>query len=352
MAIEELQMRNTSYAVWAAVLLLGAGCARQEVAVDPARLSMFAPLPDVVPVKAIGPLEERIALGRMLYYDPRLSKSQKIACNDCHDLARYGVDGEPTSQGHNGQRGDRNSPTVYNAAAQFVQFWDGRAPNVEEQAKGPVLNPVEMAMASDKQVVAVLKSIPGYVAAFRRAYPDARDPLTYDNMADAIGAFERQLLTPSRWDKYLTGDDAALAPEEQQGFNAFVSAGCQTCHAGALMGGHLFQRIGLVRPYPDTSDPGRYKVTGSESDRMVFKVPSLRNIDKTAPYFHHGRVATLDQAVVEMGDYQLGKPLTEAQVRSIVTFLKTLTGDIPADYIRKPDLPPSGPKTPGPETAD
>lgn len=333
-------------------LLSIAGCAKKETGIDQAKLKMFAPLPEAVPVKAGGPEAERIALGRMLYYDPRLSKNQKIACNSCHDLAKYGVDGQPTSEGHKGQHGDRNSPTVYNAAGHFVQFWDGRAADVEEQAKGPVLNPVEMAMPSDKAVVVVLKSIPGYVAAFKRAYPGAKDPVTYDNMADAIGTFERRLLTPSRWDKFLKGDQTALTAEEIAGFNAFTSAGCSTCHAGALLGGNLFQKLGLTRNYPDTSDPGRFKVTRSEADRMAFKVPSLRNIEKTGPYFHNGKVATLEQAVAEMGEYQLGKTLSQAEVKSIVTFLKALTGDVPADYIKQPELPKSTPKTPKPQEAD
>ncbi len=339
------------FSVLALAVVHWAGCSKKPT-VDSAHLSVFAPLPDVAPAKAGGPLEERIALGRMLYYDTRLSKNQQIACNSCHDLANYGVDGHPTSDGHKGQRGDRNSPTVYNAAVQFVQFWDGRAPDVEAQAKGPVLNPVEMAMPSDKAVVVVLQSIPEYVAAFKRAYPDAKSPVTYDNMADAIGAFERKLVTPARWDRYLKGDQTALTEPEKEGLATFLDAGCQTCHAGALMGGNMYQKIGAVKAYPDAADPGRYKVTNNEGDRFMFKVPTLRNIEKTGPYFHNGKVATLQQAVAQMGDYQLGKKLTDAQVTSIVTFMKALTGDIPAEYIKKPELPPSTAKTPKPQEAD
>ncbi len=334
-------------------LVVFTGCARKEAAgVDQAKLALFAPLPATIPAKAAGPLDAQVALGRQLYYDTRLSKSQTIACNSCHDLAKYGVDGQPTSEGFKGQHGDRNSPTVYNAAANFVQFWDGRAPDVEEQAKGPVLNPVEMAMASDAEVVSVLKSIPEYVAEFQRAFPDAKDPVTYDNVGLAIGTFERGLITPARWDKFLQGDQSALTAEEQAGLNTFVTAGCPTCHAGKLMGGNLYQRIGAMKPYPDTSDPGRYKVTKSDSDRMVFKVPSLRNVAMTAPYFHNGKVATLDQAVVQMGEYQLDRQLSPTEVASIVTFLKSLTGEIPLQYIQKPELPQSTPKTPKPQTGD
>lgn len=288
----------------------------------------------------------------MLYYDARLSKSQKLSCNSCHQLDRYGVDNEPTSEGHKNQRGDRNSPTVYNAAAHFVQFWDGRAADVEEQAKGPVLNPVEMAMPDAKAVVAVLKSMPGYVQAFKRAFPGEKDPVTYDNAARAIGAFERRLLTPARWDKFLGGDQAALTAEEKVGLNTYLAAGCQTCHAGALLGGNLYQKLGTVKGYPDTADPGRFKVTKNEGDRMMFKVPSLRNIEKTGPYFHNGKVVTLEQAVSQMGEYQLGKRLSDGEVRSIVTWFKSLTGEIPEGYIKAPELPKSTPKTPKPVEAD
>lgn len=344
-------MRIPCIPLLAVVLLLCAapGCTRKKAALDPTRLTVFATLPEALPATAGGPLEERIALGRMLYYDPRLSKSHQISCNSCHELDKFGVDGQATSDGHRGQRGDRNSPTVYNAAAQFAQFWDGRALDVEEQAKGPVLNPVEMAMPSPEIVVATLRSMPEYVAAFQRAFPENKDPVTYDNAANAIGAFERKLLTPGRWDRFLQGDRTALTPAEQDGLAAFLDAGCQTCHAGALLGGSSFQRIGAVKPYPHTTDPGRYKVTKQEADRMLFKVPTLRNIEKTAPYFHHGQVATLEEAVAQMGDYQLGRKLDDVAARSIVTFLRSLTGEIPAEYIRKPALPPSTPKTPKPE---
>jgi cytochrome c peroxidase len=285
-------------------------------------------------------------LGRMLYYEPRLSKAQQISCNSCHMLDKYGVDDQPTSDGHKGQKGTRNAPTVYNAAGHFVQFWDGRATDVEEQAKGPVMNPVEMAMTSESDVVAVLKSMPGYVQAFKKAYPEAKDPVTFDNMANAIGSFERKLVTPARWDRFLQGDQAALTPEEKAGFNTYMAAGCQTCHEGAHVGGNLYQKLGLAKSYPDQSDQGRYLVTKREGDRMLFKVPSLRNIEKTAPYFHNGKVATLEQAVTEMADYQLGKRLSDAEVKSIETWLKSLTGDVRADYIKAPDLPKSTAKTP------
>lgn len=328
-----------------ALALAGIGCGKQQpTTIDSAKLAVFAPLPDVIGT----PPPAQVSLGRMLYYETRLSRDQKISCNTCHQLDKYGVDGEPTSEGFKKQHGDRNSPTVYNAAAHFAQFWDGRAADVEAQAKGPVLNPVEMALASDKQAVAVLKSMPEYVAAFKQAFPGQKDPITFDNMAVAIGAFERKLITPARWDKFLKGDQAALTPEEKAGFNTFTAAGCSTCHAGALLGGNLYQKIGVVKPYPDAADPGRFKVTKNDADKMVFKVPSLRNIEKTGPYFHDGKVSTLDQAVTQMADYQLGKKLSDAEVQSIITWMKSLTGDLPVDYIKEPALPKSTAKTPPP----
>ena len=323
-------------------------CGPKAVVIDTAQLQMFRPLPGIVESQKNPLSDAKVNLGRMLYYDPRLSKNQDISCNTCHDLARYGVDGQPVSDGHRGQKGTRNAPTVYNAAGHFVQFWDGRATDVEEQAKGPVMNPVEMAMSSDKAVVAVLKSMPEYVDAFKSAFPADKDPVTLENAARAIGAFERRLMTTSRWDKFLTGDQAALSDKEKAGFNKFMEAGCQACHAGAYMGGEVYQKLGFVRPYPDTSDAGREAVTKQESDRLVFKVPSLRNIDKTQPYFHTGKVATLQEAVKEMGEYQLGRRLNDDEIASIVTFLKTLTGTIPADYIKPPQLPKSTAKTPKP----
>lgn len=304
-----------------------------------ARLKMFAPLPAVMDSKSNPVTEAKVNLGRMLYFDKRLSKSGKFSCNSCHDLAKYGADGEPTSLGHNNQRGDRNSPTVYNAAGHFVQFWDGRAADVEEQAKGPVLNPVEMAMPTAKEVVAFLKSRPGYVKAFQEAFPGEKDPVTFDNMAKAIGAFERRLVTPSRWDKFLQGDQKALTDAEKAGFNKFVDAGCATCHMGPYLGGMMFQKMGLVKPYPEQKDLGRYQVTKNEADKMMFKVPSLRNIDKTGPYFHNGKVPKLETAVAHMADYQLGRVLSAADIQSIITFLKTLTGPLPAEYIKEPKLP-------------
>ncbi len=346
-----MTMRNTLGIAFTCAALLGwAACSTSKppVEVDTAKLQVFKVLPAVMESAGNPVTEEKVVLGRMLYYEPRLSKGQDISCNTCHLLNKYGVDEGPVSTGHKGQKGNRNSPTVYNAAGHFVQFWDGRAATIEEQAKGPVLNPVEMALPTEKQALAVLKSMPEYVGMFKKAFPDDKDPVTYDNMAKAIGAFERKLVTVSRWDKFLAGDHAALTDQEKAGLNTFLDSGCQTCHSGIYLGGSMFQKLGLVKPWTEGNDQGRFAVTKSESDKMMFKVPSLRNIEKTGPYYHDGSVTTLEDAVAKMGSYQLGKELNAEQTASIMAFLKVLTGELPADYIKEPVLPKSTAKTPKP----
>lgn len=317
--------------------------------IDPDRLAMFSPLPATMESAQNPITDAKVALGQKLYYDARLSKNQDISCNTCHELDKFGVDGKEVSNGHKAQKGTRNSPSVYNAAGHFVQFWDGRAATVEEQAKGPVLNPVEMAMPDDKKVVEVLKSIPDYEAAFKKAFPDDKDAVTYDNMAKAIGAFERKLVTPSRWDKFLKGDKSALTAEEKAGFNTFLEVGCAACHTGAYLGGAVYQKAGLIKPWPNQKDQGRFDVTKNEIDKMMFKVPGLRNVAKTAPYFHDGSAKTLEEAVKIMASLQSGKELKDSEVKAVVAFLDTLTGDIPKDLVAKPELPKSGPKTPKPD---
>jgi cytochrome c peroxidase len=284
--------------------------------------------------------EEKITLGRMLFYDARLSTAGDVSCNSCHLLTAFGVDHQPTSSGHEGQRGGRNAPSVYHAAFHIAQFWDGRAPDVEEQAKGPVLNPIEMAMTSEAEVVQVLRSIPGYEPLFRAAFPDDSDPITFDNMARAIAAFERRLVNPSRFDTFVAGTYDVLTPAELRGLQTVLDTGCVACHAQATIGGTLFQKLGVVHPYP-TEDVGRFQVTGKESDRFVFKVPSLRNAMETGPYFHDGSIETLEEAVRRMGHHQLGKELSGEQVKGIVAFLSSLTGTIDEQYVARPELPPS-----------
>lgn len=300
---------------------------------------MMGSLPAAMPSAANPTTPEKIALGRMLFYDARLSKDNTVSCNSCHNLEKYGVDGLRFSLGVNGQKGGRNSPTVYHAAGQVLQFWDGRSPDVEEQAKGPVLNPVEMAMTSPAEVEAKLRAVPGYARLFAEAFPDQKQPVTFDNMALAIGVFERGLTTPSRWDRFLAGDRSALTEQEFSGHHEFMHSGCATCHNGPFVGGRSLQKLGAVKAWPEGSDNGRESVTKSRTDSMVFKVPTLRNVAQTAPYFHDGSVARLDEAVRRMAEHQLGQKLSERQVSQIVAWLNTLTGEIPREYIRKPVLP-------------
>lgn len=277
----------------------------------------------------------KIDLGRMLYYDARLSPGQGLSCNGCHDLARYGGDHAPASPGHRGER-PRNAPATYNAALQFAQLWDGRAPSVEDAAA--VLDGAPE----------VLRAIPGYQVAFRAAFPEDADPIVPANAARALGAFQRRLVTPARFDRFVQGDTAALTSEEQQGLQTFIATGCPGCHHGATVGGQMFQKLGVVEPYP-TEDRGRAAVSGNPADEYVFKVPSLRNVAETAPYFHDGSVETLDMAVRLMARFQIGRTLTDEETASIVAFLRSLTGELPKDTSAPPELPPSGAQTPGPD---
>jgi cytochrome c peroxidase len=293
-------------------------------------------------VSADNPLTDaKIDLGRMLYYDGRLSKTGEISCNSCHLLDAFGVDGLATSPGHDGTFGERNSPTVYNAAGQLAQFWDGREPDVEHQAKGPVLNPIEMGMPDEASVVAVLAAIPGYVEAFATAFPEDEASLSYANMARAIGAFERRLVTPAPIDAWMSGDDSALSPEALAGFQLFMDLDCQSCHSGFNYGGSMFQKLGTERPWPGLKDEGRVLITADERDRFVFKVPTLRNIDKTGPYLHDGSIESLSEMVAKMVTHQSKRkdPLSDDEMAKLLAFLSALTGEIPTDYIAKPELP-------------
>ena len=317
-----------------------------SVDINPRLLRRFQPLRSQIETTTNPITRAKTDLGRMLFFEPRLSKAQKTSCNTCHVLANYGVDGLSTSIGHRGQHGTRNSPTVYNAAGFFAQFWDGRAETVEEQATGPILNPVEMALVSPDQGVKVLSSMPEYREAFKQAFPGESEPLTFDNAARAIAAFERRLTTPSRWDDYLRGNQNALTVPELEGLKVFTNIGCMVCHTGEFVGGAMYQKVGIVEAWPDQQDQGRFAVTKQDTDRMMFKVPTLRNIAKTAPYFHDGSVPTLDAAVRRMGRYQLGLTLSDQEVAAIATWLGALTGELPAEYVEPPTLPPSTAATP------
>ncbi len=333
----ELSMSLKTFAALAACVLAALACARDAtVRVDPAQLALFAPLPDEMSSADNPVTEAKVALGRMLYYETRISRRGNQSCNSCHDLAAFGADTGRVSVGSAGALGGRNSPTAYNAAGHVAQFWDGRAATVEEQAKGPILNPVEMGMPNAAAVMRVLRADTAYVAAFRAAFPGEREPMTYDNLGRAIGAFERRLVTPARWDRFLRGDDTVLTDEEKAGFTTFVETGCAGCHAGAYVGGAQYQRVGLVNAWPDTTDVGRMVVTRDPADRMVFKVPSLRNIANTPPYFHDGWTRSLDTAIAMMSHHQLGRQLPPDKARLITAWLRSLTGTVPAAYVAPP----------------
>ncbi len=288
-------------------------------------LDFVAPIPDRMP-GAESDTAVLVRLGRELYFEKDLSENRTQSCNSCHQIDNRlgGVDNEPTSPGAFGKRGGRNSPTTLNAGFQFAQFWDGRADDLVAQAKGPVLNPIEMAMPTADVVVQRLKENARYRDLFRQAFPAATDPLTYDNMARAIAAFERTLLTRDRFDDFLKGDDRALSATERKGLHEFLSRGCTTCHYGPTIGGQTYQKIGLVKPFP-TDDKGRFEITKDADDEARFKVPVLRNIAITYPYFHKGQVATLEEAVRKMAWHQLGQELDDSTVQSIAAFLRSLT---------------------------
>ena len=313
-------------------------------------LANLMPLPTTPPTPADNPTTpEKVHLGKALYFDKRLSKNDTVSCNSCHDVTngRSGTDDLPVSTGIHGQKGGRNAPTVWNAAFQSVQFWDGRAKSLEEQAKGPITNPIEMGMPSHEAVIKKLAKIPFYKRQFEKVFGKAG--LTIDNLAKAIAAFERTLITPnSPVDRYLRGDKKALSALAQRGLKTFQNVGCVTCHRGANYSGETVQGHGFYMRFPLlsgtefektydlTSDKGRFESSKDPVDRHMWRVPTLRNIARTAPYFHNGKVQTLDEAVRVMGKTQLGRDLSKTQISEIVAFLEGLNGELPKITEPKP----------------
>jgi cytochrome c peroxidase len=300
----------------------------------PREEARVAPLPDPT-----GLDPAKVELGRRLYHDPRLSGDGTLSCASCHDLARGGADAAVSSTGIRGQIGPINSPTTLNSSLHFAQFWDGRAATLEEQAAGPVANPLEMG-AEWPTVVATLQQDDWYAPRFAAAYPAG---LTQETVTHAIAEYERTLITPGRWDAYLRGDDSALTEQELRGFTAFQQSGCLSCHYGPALGGQSYEKFGVTGDYfadrgtPLTdADLGRFNVTGNESDRHKFKVPTLRNVAQTAPYFHDGSTTSLAEAVRIMARYQLGRELSDATTADIVAFLQALDGPVP-DSARLPE---------------
>jgi cytochrome c peroxidase len=335
-----------------AAFSLVSGIASADDALRIRAQQQFEPIPSQAPmVKGNELTPERIELGKQLFFDPRLSISGIISCNSCHNVGMGGDDNMPTSVGHGWAKGPRNSPTVLNSVFNIAQFWDGRAEDLKAQAKGPVQAGVEMANTPEN-VVATLTSMPEYVQQFQAAFPGIEDPVTFDNMAVAIEAFEATLVTPgSRFDKWLEGDDQAMTAEEQEGLALFMNKGCSGCHSGVNIGGQSYFKFGMVKaPAPDVLPPadlGRFKVTKTPTDKHVFRTAPLRNIALTAPYFHSGVVWDLDQAVAIMASSQLGVELSATENKAIVAFLGTLTGTpVRVEY---PILPPSSATTPKPQ---
>ncbi|SHE31363.1 cytochrome c peroxidase [Modicisalibacter ilicicola DSM 19980] len=335
----------------AGMALAGAAMAAEDKLMSQAQ-GLFKPIPQEPPELEGNPSSPaKVELGKMLYFEPRLSKSHTISCNSCHQVGLGGTDMLETSVGHGWQMGRRNSPTVLNAVFNTAQFWDGRAEDLAEQAGGPLVNPVEMAITHE-HAVEMIKGIPGYQAVFEEAFPKAEDPITIGNIQDVIALFEATLITPNApFDQYLQGDADALTEQQKTGLELFVNKGCAACHSGVNLGGDQYQPFGVVeQPGADflpREDKGRFEVTQSASDEYVYKVPSLRNIALTPPYFHSGKAWDLKQAVAVMGSAQLGAELNDEEVNSITAFLHSLTGEQPK--VAYPILPPSTAETPQPQ---
>jgi len=332
----------------AAVLALSLAAPLTALANEPPPLLQdaqveFQPIPDQAPsIKKNPATPEKVELGKMLYFDPRLSRSGLISCNTCHNVGMGGDDFQETSTGHGWQKGPRNAPTVLNSVFNLAQFWDGRAKDLAEQAKGPIQAGVEM-NNTPENVVKTLSSMPEYVALFKRSFPGEADPVTFDNMAKAIEVFEATLITPnSQFDRFLKGDVQALNAEEKEGLQLFMDHGCISCHSGINMGGDGYHEFGVVAKPSEkiiAGDKGRYEVTKAEGDTFSFKSPSLRNIVLTPPYFHSGVVWDLKEAVSIMNDSQLGSEMQDADLDKIVIFLHTTTGKQP--QVMYPILPAS-----------
>lgn len=332
-------------------MLLLSGTAHADELRDRAN-AIFKPVPDqVTEVRGHTVNQDQVVLGHKLWFDPRLSRSHVISCNSCHNLSIGGSDNVQTSIGHGWQKGPRNSPTVLNAVFNAAQFWDGRAKDLQEQAKGPVQASVEM-NSTPERVEATLRSIPEYVSEFKKAFPKDKEPVSFDNMAYALEAFEVSLTTPnSPFDLFLKGDDKALDAQQKEGLALFMDAGCVACHNGVNVGGQGYFPFGVIKkPGADIlpeGDKGRFAVTQTANDEYVFRAAPLRNVALTPPYFHSGEVWELEQAVAIMGDSQLGRQLNDTEVKAITTFLHSLTGEQP--QVAYPILPASTANTPKPD---
>ena len=305
---------------------------------------LFSPLPKVMESDQNPITPEKVRLGKILFYEQRISIDGVISCAKCHPISLYAADGLRTSVGNNCKTIPRNVPTVFNAATQISQHWIGNRASVEDQAKQSVIGPPAFGMAKYEDVEKKLKEYKAYVSMFKDAFPADKDPVTVDNFAKAIGAFERTLLTPSPFDSYLEGNEKALTASQKKGLKTFIDNGCAGCHSSAYVGGQMYRKFGIIDSYwkytkSEKIDEGRYAVTKSEADKYVFKVPVLRNVEKTPPYFHDGSVYTMAEAVTIMAKVQLGREISSQQAGEIAEFMKSLTGEIPDDILKVPLLP-------------
>jgi len=308
--------------------------------------AVFGPLPASMPSPDNPITPEKVKLGNMLFWEPRISSDGVVSCVKCHPLGLFAADGLKKALGNHCKENPRNSPTIFNAAAQISAHWIGNRASVEDQAKQALIGPPSFGMPTYESVEKVLKSIPGYVVLFKAAFPNDQDPVTVDNVARAIGAFERTLMTPSSFDAFVKGKASALNEQQKRGLRTFMDTGCTACHAGAYLGGQMYQKFGLIQPYWNLTksqpvDEGRFAVTKNEADKYVFKVPILRNVAGTPPYFHDGSVDKLEDAVMIMAKLQLARDLTKEQTADIAAFLGSLTGTIPESALSVPLLPPA-----------
>ncbi|MEI9974943.1 MAG: cytochrome c peroxidase [Ignavibacteriota bacterium] len=354
-------MANTPRPTWIALLSIGAAIAGATMLVETVRAQtdgvdgqllkdaqrVFKPLPKDAATAEFPLTPERVELGRKLFFDPRISVDGTVSCSRCHLAALYGTDGLPKAKGVFDKQNDRRAPTVFNAALQFKEHWRGDRENVEDQASHAPLGPASFGNPDNDTAMARVKAIPGYPELFQKAFPGDPNPVTAANWGKAIGAFERTLITPAPFDEYLAGNTQALSEPQRQGLRTFIDTGCASCHSGAVLGGTMFQKFGVVEDYwketgSKAIDKGRFDVTNNAADMYVFKVPGLRNVAMVNLYFHDGSARTLPDAVRIMAKVQLGKTLSAKDTAAIVTFLDSLTGKIPPSFAEAPVLPPAG----------
>ena len=324
-------------------MVLSSGAYAEEDLLNQAK-NIFRPLPKTMPSEKNSIIPEKVKLGKILYYESRISVDGAVSCAKCHPISLYAADGLKKAVGDNCKVNPRNAPTIFNAADQISEHWIGNRVDVEDQAKQATIGPPSYGMPSYDSVEKKLREYKGYEVMFKAAFPGDKEPVTIDNFAKAIGAFERTLVTPSPFDAFLKGNKSALTEKQKGGLKTFIETGCSGCHSGTYFGGQMYQKFGVIEPYwkytkSEKIDEGRYAVTKNEVDKYVFKVPILRNVEKTAPYFHDGSVDRLEDAVWIMGKVQLGKDLTKQHSENISAFFKSLTGEIPEGALKVPLLP-------------